>query len=296
MPNTLDPAMIEALIRAVVGNAFSQNRLEPVAGGSIHPAYCAHGSNARYFIKTGAVQDLDMFEAEADGLAALKATDTFRIPECAGSASNETVAILALEFLDLKPLEDTADCRQAGHQLAALHRHHGTQFGWRRPNYLGRTPHDNTGSTHWPEFLKTRRFAPLFQRADVLGFNDLLTPGRQLLSRLDALLVDTRPSPSLVHGDLWHGNVGVSADGQIAVFDPAVCYGDAAFDLALTRLFGGFHDMFFVGYNEASGEREPSPTIASLYRLYHVLNHLILFGRPYLGESLRLTRNILKSA
>lgn len=296
MPTLPDPAVIEPLIRAVVGNAFSLTRLEPVPGGSIHAVCCAHGSNTRHFIKTGTMQDLDMFEAEADGLAALRATDTFRIPECAGSAADESLAILVLEFLDLKPLEDKADSRQAGHQLAALHRHHGTQFGWNRPNFLGRTPHDNTGSAHWPEFLKNRRFAPLFQRAEALGFNDLLTPGRQLLSRLDALLVDTRPSPSLLHGDLWHGNVGVSADGKIAVFDPAVCYGDAAFDLALTRLFGGFHGMFFVGYNEASDQREPSPTIASLYRLYHVLNHLILFGRPYLGESLRLTRNILKSA
>src|SRR5438046_3083355 len=106
------------------------------------------------------------------------------------------------------------------------------------------------------------------------------------------LLRGPRPAPSLLHGDLWRGNAGFVAGGPV-VFDPAVYYGDREADLAMTELFGGFPPAFYASYNEnyplESGYRQRK----HLYNLYHLLNHLNLFGGGYLGQVTQTLRLLL---
>jgi protein-ribulosamine 3-kinase len=98
------------------------------------------------------------------------------------------------------------------------------------------------------------------------------------------LLEGHEPAPSLVHGDLWSGNAGFLPDGVPVMFDPAVYYGDREADLAMSELFGGFAAEFYAAYNAAwplaSGYEQRKP----LYNLYHLLNHLNLFGGGYLAQ------------
>jgi fructosamine-3-kinase len=117
--------------------------------------------------------------------------------------------------------------------------------------------------------------------------------GRELLERLDDFFIDHEPQPSLLHGDLWGGNFGVDASGTPIIFDPAVYYGDREADLAMTRLFGGFSASFYSAYEAAwplpSGARERT----TLYNLYHVLNHLNLFGSAYQAQAESMLAQLL---
>ncbi|HSH81210.1 MAG TPA: fructosamine kinase family protein, partial [Herpetosiphonaceae bacterium] len=106
----------------------------------------------------------------------------------------------------------------------------------------------------------------------------------RLLERLDRW-IDHRPEPpSLIHGDLWGGNWLTNTNGRPALIDPAVYYGHREAELAMCRLFGGFPDTFFAAYDEAwpplPGRDERLP----LLQLYHLLNHLNLFGEGYGGQ------------
>jgi fructosamine-3-kinase len=114
-----------------------------------------------------------------------------------------------------------------------------------------------------------------------------------LLERIGRFFADSEPQPSLLHGDLWGGNFGVDARGVPVIFDPAVYYGDREADLAMTRLFGGFTSAFYSAYESAWPLPPAARTRVPLYNLYHVLNHLNLFGSGYLAQAESMVAQLL---
>lgn len=284
---------IEQAIRAATGNAFRIVSCNEVGGGSIHHAVTVSDARSRYFVKLNGRDAESMFEAEADGLAAIAAAGSFRTPAVVARGQSERHAFLVLEHLDIRPLASGEDGVRFAEALARLHRATGERFGWHRDNHIGRTPQTNVQSDNWSRFFVEHRLRPQFALAQQAGYGpELRRAGERLLERVPALFLDYRPQPSLLHGDLWHGNAGVTAGGEPVVFDPACHYGDREADLAMSELFGGFPTAFYAVYrrewplNVDYEERKP------LYSLYHILNHLNHFGRGYLREALRLTTRL----
>jgi protein-ribulosamine 3-kinase len=234
------------------------------------------------FLKEGAPSRADAFAAEADGLEALR--PHIRVPQVVDRGIRNGKAFIVLEHLDL---QRSGDFAQLGRMLAALHRQTGPRFGWARNNYIGLSPQRNGWCDDWREFWRTRRMQPQLELAKRNGF-ELEEPSLELLS-------NHRPQPSLLHGDLWSGNAGFTAEGPV-VFDPAVYYGDRETDLAMTELFGGFPGEFYQAYNEAFPLAPGYEQRKHLYNLYHLLNHLNIFGDGYLSQvkaTLRLLAGLL---
>ena len=280
---------IERAIREATGSAFRVTDSRAVQGGDTHRALSVSGGGVRYFVKHGPADTREMFEAEADGLAALAETGAVRVPAVIALGSDDEGACLILEHLELTPLGSAEEGARMGEALAELHHHVGERFGWARHNFIGRSPQDNTPSDNWALFFAQHRLAPQLLRARENGFSgDLQRHGARVIERLAGLFLDYRPQPSLLHGDLWHGNAAITADGQPALFDPAVYRGDRESDLAMAELFGGFPPAFYAAYRKAWPLNDGFETRKPLYALYHVLNHLNLFGRSYLREAERL--------
>lgn len=229
-------------------------------------------AGAERFLKLNEARFQDAFAAEADGLAALRAAG-LRAPEPVSHGVAGGEAFLLLEFLALEGKEDFA---ALGRMLAEAHRRPGPRFGWHRDNTIGATPQQNGWCDDWAEFWRQRRLRPQLELAERNGFA-LAAPD------VDALLRGHSPHPSLLHGDLWRGNAGFTPEGPV-VFDPAVYYGDREADLAMTELFGGFPREFYEAYDEAYPLEDGYETRKHLYNLYHLLNHLNLFGRSYLAR------------
>ncbi len=284
-PTDTPLAAIEEAIRNATGSRFAVHGSEPVGGGCIHDAITVTDGRLRYFVKSGPVAALPMFEAEADGLAAIAASGAFRTPEVVAAGRDDRHAFLVLEHLEIHPVRTPTEGERFAEALAALHRTEGKRFGWHRDNYLGRTPQSNASMDNWAAFFIRHRLQPQFELARSNGLDGaLLRRGDRLMEHLPALFLEYRPRPSLLHGDLWHGNAGILPDGTPTVFDPAVHYGDYESDLAMAELFGGFPENLYAAYHR---HHRPDPGLASrrlLYTLYHMLNHLNLFGRAYHGE------------
>jgi fructosamine-3-kinase len=280
MEDRLARALCECIARNG-GGAFVIRSATAVDGGCINHAYTLHDGVRRYFVKINSAARRDMFEAEAEGLRELAAVQALRVPMPVGTGSAGDQAFLVLEHL---PLGATADPLRLGRQLAALHAHAGGAHGWKRDNTIGATPQANTPSADWVAFWREQRLRPQFERAWRNGHDELRAPGELLLLRLDEVLEGRTPPPSLLHGDLWGGNVSGLADGTPVLFDPAVYYGDRETDLAMTELFGGFPRSFYRAYNEAAPLDSGYARRKHVYNLYHLLNHLNLFGAGYLGQ------------
>ena len=179
-----------------------------------------------------------------------------------------------MEWLQLSASGDFAGL---GTVLAAAHRKAGPRFGWRRDNYIGATPQANGWCDDWAQFWLERRLRPQIALAASKGF-DIRIPD------LGPILRNHRPQPSLLHGDLWSGNAAFTTGGVPVLFDPAVYYGDREADLAMTELFGGFPAEFYAAYEAQFPLPAGYAQRKHLYNLYHLLNHLNLFGGGYLAQ------------
>jgi fructosamine-3-kinase len=254
--------------------------------------------DAGWFVKLNLAEHLALFSAEADGLAALAVCPEIRVPQVVASGTLDTHAFLILEYLQLNSLNAGRQNRQiaatAGRALAQLHQIENPRPGWHQDNFIGSTPQYNQWLDNWAEFFGEHRLRPQLRMAQENGHGGRLqNDGEKLLEQLPSLLAGHSPANSLLHGDLWQGNAALDETGKLAVYDPAVYFGDRETDLAMSELFGGFPPDFYAAYRETWPLADGYPTRRTLYQLYHILNHLNLFGSGYLHEAEKMIQSLL---
>jgi fructosamine-3-kinase len=276
------------------GAPFAPEPPQPVAGGCISRAFKLSHQDHHYFIKLNQATQIEMFAAEAAGLAEIAQTHTLRTarPLCHGIAKNQ--AYLVMEYIQLgRP--QARGMAQAGLQLAAMHRTRQGQYGWQQDNTIGSTPQPNGPDDDWGRFWKRQRLGFQLQLAANNGYGGRLQDRGQRLLEQTVTLIDHSPIPSLLHGDLWSGNLAYDLDGAPVIHDPAVYYGDREADIAMTELFGGFSPDFYAAYNSAWPLDSGYEVRKELYNLYHILNHLNLFGDSYLGQAQGMIDRLLSA-
>jgi fructosamine-3-kinase len=285
-------AALEEVVTRATGERFAIKVAVPAAGGCIHASWVLDSGTTRVFAKVNDERFAASFEAEADGLAALGGAG-LRVPRPLAHGAAEGQAFLVLEHLALGSGGDTG-FRELGRSLARMHEQRGNAFGWHRDNFIGPTPQSNARHASWLEFWQRERLAPQLAAAARNGHRGRVQwLGEQVTAAVPWLLAGHDPEPSLLHGDLWSGNAGFLTDGTPVVFDPAVYHGDAEADLAMTELFGGFPGTFYEGYREVRPVAGGYRLRRLLYNLYHVLNHLNLFGEGYRGQAERIMEQLV---
>jgi len=274
------------------GRPFAPHAPTGMGGGCINSAFRLTDGARSWFVKTNRAALLDMFEAEAAGLNALADSATIAAPRPLCTGVSGDTSYIVMQHLELGG-GSASGWRAAGQQLAALHRCSAGAFGWERDNTIGATPQHNDWRDDWVGFWRDQRLGFQLAEAARNGHHGRLQSlGEQLCDRFP-VLIDHAPQPSLLHGDLWGGNIGFTRAGQAVIFDPATYYGDREAELAMTELFGGFSADFYAAYREAWPIDPGYRVRKTLYNLYHVLNHLNLFGGGYGGQAERMMQALL---
>jgi fructosamine-3-kinase len=248
-----------------------------VNGGSINKAYrLSVKGGAPLFVKTHPSPPAGFFEAEAQGLVAIAGAASIRVP---------AVISVGRDYLLLEWLEGKAQAHYwsgFGEQLATLHGHEAEEFGFSHDNYCGLTPQPNPSMADGYRFFSEARLLYQGRRALAAGLLDSadLDDIESICRHLPEWVPPQRPS--LIHGDLWSGNAHCGPSGEPVLVDPASHYGWHEAELAMTTLFGGFPAAFYRAYEATSGCDPEWSSRAPIYNLYHLLNHLNLFGGAYL--------------
>lgn len=302
-------ANISATIHEATQRPFTLSAATPVGGGDINESYRLEGADGtRYFLKLNDARHLAMFVAEAEGLNAIAATNTIRVPNPVAHGTADSHSFLVLEYLELS---SRGDAKLLGEQLASLHRstppslpcrervgtpsHNASCcFGFARDNFIGTTPQPNGWKDHWIDFWREHRLGFQLRLAAKNGYGGQLQRlGEKLLDALPVFFDGYNLQPSLLHGDLWSGNHSFLADGTPIIFDPAPYYGDRECDLAMTELFGGYGADFYAAYRAAYPLDAGYAVRKDLYNLYHILNHANLFGGGYARRAEQMMQKLL---
>ena len=279
------PQVLRIAIQDAVGTQLLET--SPVGGGSISQAARATLADDReILVKWNANSLPGLFTTEWRGLELLQSSNTLRVPGVL--AHREPVdncpGFIVMEWLGRGSSNDKV-AEALGRGLAAMHRVTAEIFGLDHDNYIGANPQPNQQAEDWITFFREQRLGFQMELARQKRY---LHPERarrleKLLARLGDWL-PAHPPASLLHGDLWGGNWLTTGSGEPALIDPAVHYGHREAELAFTELFGGFSTAFYRAYNEAWALEEGYKARRDLYNLYHLLNHLNLFGESYGGR------------
>jgi protein-ribulosamine 3-kinase len=255
-----------------------------VGGGCINYAGKISTSKGPFFLKWNSAHKFPaMLEAEAKGLRLLKKAKAIKVPEVIMQSTAGDYQYLLLEYIE------TSDRRNGfwdlfGEQLAMLHRESADRFGLNYDNYIGSLPQSNTPALDWTDFFITERLEPQLALVIDKKLADLTLQRKfqKLFKIFDSLIIAERPS--LLHGDLWVGNLMVGRNGAPFLVDPAVYYGNREVDLAMASLFGGFDSQYLQKYQEVFPLENGFRERMEIYTIYPLLVHVNLFGKSYLPQ------------
>lgn len=256
-----------------------------VGGGDINVARILETNKGRFFFKMNNGDEvLPMFAAESMGLRLLLKAGAIGIPKVLGLGQNGQHAFLLLEFIERAEHVPDDFWDSFGRRLAALHQTTNDKFGLDHNNFIGSLPQVNEQRDDWVSFFIECRLQPQIQLAC-----DAKLLHRTHLHQFESLyryLPELMPpeAPSLIHGDLWSGNFLCSIKAQPFIIDPAVSYSHREMDLAMSKLFGGFHRRFYQAYEEAFPLQPGFGQRLKLFQLYYLMVHLNLFGGSYLDS------------
>ncbi|MBI3735869.1 fructosamine kinase family protein [Candidatus Sumerlaeota bacterium] len=295
------PSLRLAVERALTQKLNGQSNIvesKPGGGGCINNGMMIRlTSGQRYFLKFNPKAPEGLFESEAEGLVAIRRTGVVRAPEpIAFGSGTETGEPNAPPFLVLEWIESgspkAGTARTLGRQLAQMHEATAKQFGFESDNYIGASPQVNRWSDGWVEFFARSRLGVQSKLLERRGYatSDLQSRLEKLIEKLPNLIGGREIKPSLVHGDLWSGNFMVDETGGPVLIDPAVHYADREVDLAMTELFGRFDPEFYGGYKEVHPLDAGYEERKDIYNLYHLMNHLYLFGLSYMSGVMQTLR------
>lgn len=266
-------------------------RFTSLSGGCISDAYkITTSDNSTYFLKYNPTISDDMFIKEANGLKELSKSKAIRIP---GVLEFDKDYIL-LKYINSGNKKNNF-FEEFGRQFAEMHKYSSEHFGFYEDNYIGSNQQknipDEQEKDNWASFYFNKRI--LFQLHLTENFGNATEELREGISKLEnkiGQIITTSNKPSLLHGDLWSGNFMVDENGSAVLIDPAVYYGHREADLGMTKLFGGFGMEFYKAYNETFPLEDGYEYRENIYKLYHVLNHLNLFGAGYYSQAMILIK------
>ena len=276
-----------------LGEAYPK-RVEQVHGGDIHSAWQIEFANKKFFLKRNN-RKKKFLEFEKYCLQNLKTfinQKNLVVPEVIAYKNINNIEILLVEWIDMQNF----DQKNLGTGLGEMHLNASESspkiFGYQIEGFIGLTDQKKGWENNWIDCFLNLRIIP---QLSILKSNILDKETKnKVKEKIKSELLKHEPINTLVHGDLWSGNVGIEKSGKGVIFDPASWWADNEVDIAMTKLFGGFRREFYEEYHKIFPIKKGFEKRIIIYNFYHILNHANMFGGGYLKQVKDYIKEILK--
>jgi fructosamine-3-kinase len=264
-------------------NINNRLTIRTVGGGSINHAFLVSSKYGEIFVKINSNPRFpDFFEKEKLGLIFLSEKSNLQIPEVYSVYTFNGYQVIIMQAFKHVPNVEKSGF-ELGKGMAQLHCSTNDAFGLDYNNYIGTIPQQNSFRKDWTSFFYEFRAEPCLKLLNDKGM--LSQECKKSVIHFSKSVSEIFPNekPSALHGDLWSGNTMNTLTGP-AIFDPAVYYGHREMDIGMTKLFGGFDDSFYQGYNELFPLEKGWQLRVEYAQVYPLLIHACLFGKSYLSS------------
>ena len=267
--------------------------IEQVHGGDIHSAWRIEFSNKKLFLKRN-IRNKKFLEFEKYCLQNLRKyinQENLVIPEVIAYKNIKNIEILLIEWIDMQNF----DQKKLGKGLGEMHlksaESNPKMFGFPIEGFIGTTDQKKGWEVEWIDCFLNLRIIP---QLSILknNFLDKETMNK-LKEKIKSELLNHKPINTLVHGDLWSGNIGIDKSGKGVIYDPASWWADNEVDIAMTKLFGGFRKEFYEEYHKIFPIKKGFEKRVIIYNFYHILNHSNIFGGGYINQVKDYVKTIL---
>ena len=275
-----------------LGEAYPKS-IEQVHGGDIHSSWKIEFSNKKLFLKRNDRNE-KFLEFEKNCLQNLKQfinQKNLVIPEVITYKIIKNIEILLIEWIDMQNFNQ----KKLGKGLGEMHLNSTESkpkmFGYPIKGFIGITDQKKGWEDNWIDCFLNLRIIPQLSilKSDILEEETI----NKIKEKIKLELAYHKPINSLVHGDLWSGNVGIDENGKGVIFDPASWWADNEVDIAMTKLFGGFGKEFYEEYYKVLPLKEGFEKRTIIYNFYHILNHANMFGGSYLNQVKNYAKTII---
>jgi len=267
--------------------------VKKVHGGDIHSTWQIEFANKRVFLKRNdrkkkllkfekfCLQNLRMFISQENLL----------IPEVIAYKDIKNIEILLIEWIDMKNF----DQKRLGKGLGEMHLNsteaNPKNFGYPVEGFIGLTNQKKGWEKNWTDCFLNLRIIPQLSilKSNVLNKETI----NKVIGKIKLELINHNPVNTLVHGDLWSGNIGIDKNGKGVLFDPASWWADNEVDIAMSKLFGGFGREFYEEYHKIFPIKKGFEKRIIIYNFYHILNHANMFGESYFNQVKNYVKAIL---
>ena len=275
-----------------LGN-YTPKSIKPVYGGNIHYSWRIEFENDIFFLKKNSKKK-NFLKFEKYCLKNLEKNinkKILKIPKVIAYFRVKDVELLLMDWIDMQ----NGDQNKLGKGLGEMHlksaNSYPKKFGYPVEGYIGTTNQKKGWENNWADCFINLRIKP---QLSILKNNILDIKTKNLINeKIKLELTDYKPTNSLVHGDLWSGNIGITKGGEGVIFDPASWWADSEVDIAMTHLFGGFKNEFYEEYHKIIPKKKGFEKRYIIYNFYHILNHANMFGDTYFYQVQEYVKNIL---
>ena len=262
--------------------------IKPVQGGDINLTYQIETKSEFYFCKTNSLDiGSDLLDSERHALSVLKRH--CNVPEVIASAPS--VLILSW-IIDAKKTK--LFWQKLGRSLSNIHKVTSNKFGFDRDGYIGTLAQKNTLYDDWNSFYIAQRIEPQLRIAVDKGLLDTSDFGSVEFMEKIVNIACPKEKSTLIHGDLWSGNILCNENGEPIFIDPSISYGHREMDIAMSMLFSKFDSSFYEAYHESRPLVIGWKDRMDIYQLYYLLAHLNMFGIGYKNDVLKIINRYFK--
>ena len=271
----------------------SPKKITQVFGGDIHQSWQIEFHNAKFFLKRNK-REGKFLKFEASCLKNLEKYINYEnivVPKIISYLEVNNVELLLMEWIDM----DKSDQHKLGKGLGEMHiesnKFNPKKFGYPMEGYIGTTKQIKGWEKSWIKCFINLRIEP---QLALLEKEFLETDIKNKIKlKIESELSNHDPLNSLIHGDLWLGNIGVNQTNKGVIFDPSCWWADCEVDIAMTRLFGNFKSEFYENYHKIVPLKKGFEKRIIIYNFYHILNHANMFGGSYCHQVKSYIKNIL---
>ncbi len=193
---------------------------------------------------------------------------------------------------DDQPEKTNADLLNS---IISIHSIKNQDYGFDFDTQIGGLKQINSKSKNWKEFYTDKRLYYIF---DLVNKNKPMD--KSINTKIDLLIkkmdnfIPTSPRPSLLHGDLWEGNILFKNKKFVGFIDPGSFYGHNELEVSYLRWFNPkFVDNNFLNkYNDHIKVDKYYLEYEPVYQLYYSLLNVYLWDRRYVEDVRRLLDKI----